>query len=313
MGKLAFLFPGQGSQYVGMGSDLHQDFAAFRDVMQVADGRLGFPLSRLCFDGPEDQLTLTANTQPAILAHSVGVWRIVADAGFRPDVVAGHSLGEYSALVAAGALSLSDAVYAVRRRGEMMQEAVPVGEGTMAAILGLEMEEVAGICRRAADGEVVELANLNCPGQIVIAGHVGAVNRALELARERGAKRAIQLQVSAPFHSSLMAPARDGMRDVLDKIGFNDLDFPLINNADVSLVTNAVAAREGLIKQIVSPVRWEESIRKMLEMGVDIFVELGPGKVLCGLVKRIDRGVNCLNAEDRESLTAMSSELKSLY
>jgi [acyl-carrier-protein] S-malonyltransferase len=311
MGRRAFIFPGQGSQYVGMGSDLHQEFSAFRGVMKEADARLGFPLSRLCFDGPEDQLTLTANTQPAILAHSIGVWRIVAEAGFQPDVVAGHSLGEYSALVAAGALSLSDAVYAVRRRGEMMQEAVPVGEGTMAAILGLEAEEVAALCRSAAGGGVVEPANFNCPGQVVIAGHVNAVKRALELAKERGAKRAIQLQVSAPFHSSLMAPARDGMKVVLDKIGFDKLLFPLINNADVELITDGEAARRGLIKQIVSPVRWEETIKRMVEMGVDTFVELGPGRVLCGLVKRIDRGAVCLNVEDRESLASTFSELKS--
>jgi len=310
MGKLAFLFPGQGSQYVGMGSDLYQGNSAFRDVMQEADARLGFPLSRICFDGPEDQLTLTTNTQPAILAHSVGVWSIVASEGITPDVVAGHSLGEYSALVAAGGISLSDAVYAVRRRGEMMQEAVPVGEGTMAAVLGLDASVVNEICYLAAEGEIVELANLNCPGQIVIAGNVSAVGRALVLAKKKGAKRAIQINVSAPFHSSLMKHARDGMVDVLGEIRFSDLKFPLINNADVEEISAGDAAREGLIKQIVSPVRWEETILRMKKMGVDTFVELGPGKVLCGLVKRIVKRVKCLNAEDGESLQNTLAELR---
>jgi len=310
MGKLAFLFPGQGSQYVGMGSDLFQSFPVFSKAMREADARLGFPLSRICFDGPEEKLTLTANTQPAILAHSVGVWRLIESEGLTPDVVAGHSLGEYSALVAAGCISLSDAAFAVRRRGEMMQEAVPVGEGTMAAILGLDAETMSGICRQAAEGEVVEPANLNCPGQIVIAGHVGAVGRALGLAREKGARRAIQLQVSAPFHSSLMKPAQDGMIGVLEKIEFSDLIFPLINNADVELITTGEMAKAGLIKQIVSPVRWEETVLKMIGMGVDTFVELGPGKVLSGLVKRVDRKARCLNVEDAESLQSNLAELK---
>ncbi len=310
MGKLAFIFPGQGSQYVGMGSDLFQSYPVFRQAMREVDARLGFPLSKICFDGPEEELTLTANTQPAILAHSVGVWRLIEAEGLTPDVVAGHSLGEYSALVAAGCISLSDAAFAVRRRGELMQEAVPVGEGTMAAILGLDAETMSGICRQAAEGEVVEPANLNCPGQIVIAGHVGAVGRALELAREKGARRAIQLQVSAPFHSSLMKPVQDGMIGALEKIEFSNLSFPLINNADVAMITAGEMAKAGLIKQIVSPVRWEETAVKMIGMGVDTFVELGPGKVLSGLVKRVDRKARCLNAEDAESLRSTLAELR---
>ena len=310
MSKIAFLFPGQGSQYVGMCSDLNREFPVFREVMREADERLGFSLSGLCFDGPEKELTLTANTQPALLSCSIGVLRLLEAEGLKPDLVAGHSLGEYSAMVAAGALSLADAVYAVRRRGELMQQAVPVGEGTMAAILGLEAGDVGEVCASAAEGEVVQLANINCPGQMVIAGHVGAVGRAIELAKQRGAKRAVELQVSAPFHCSLMKPAQDGMRDVLAGVTFNDPAIPLINNADVEVVTTADAARNGLIKQVVSAVRWEETIRKMLEMGVDTFVEVGPGKVLSGLVKRVDRQVNNLITEDLESLGAAIAVLK---
>ena len=310
MGKTAFLFPGQGSQYVGMCSDLNREYQEFRDVMREADERLGFSLSGLCFDGPEKELTLTANTQPALLACSVGIYRLLEAEGLKPDVVAGHSLGEYSAMVAAGALSLSDAVFVVRRRGELMQQAVPVGEGTMAAILGLEAAAVKEICAEAAKGEGGRLANINCPGQMVIAGHVGAVGRAVGLAKERGAKRAVELQVSAPFHCSLMTPAQEGMRDVLAGIGFSDLEIPLINNADVEAVESAEAARGGLIKQVVSTVRWEETVRAMLEMGVDTFVEVGPGKVLSGLVRRVDRQANCLITEDVESLGAAIAELQ---
>ncbi len=310
MGKLAFVFPGQGSQYVGMGSELYRAHHQARETFEQAEKRLGLPIARLCFKGPESELSLTANTQPAILTVSLAAWRIVDSEGIKPDVVAGHSLGEYSALVAAGCLGLGDAAYAVRRRGELMQEAVPVGQGAMAAIIGMGTEEVASICCAAAEGEVLELANVNCPGQIVIAGQVGAVGRAVEIARKRGAKRALRLQVSAPFHSSLMRPAQDGMRGVLAAIPFGPLAVPLVNNADVELLRDGEAARRGLVKQVVSPVRWEETVRRVVEMGIDTVVEFGPGRVLCGLIKRIDRSVACLNVEDVESLGATLSALR---
>ncbi len=310
MEKLAFLFPGQGSQRVGMGSDLHAGYPASRDVFREADERLGFPLSRLCFDGPEKELTLTANAQPAILVASIAAWRLVEAEGIRPDFVAGHSLGEYSALVAADCIDLADAVFAVRLRGRLMQEATPVGAGGMVAILGLDAEAIAAICREAAEGEVLETANFNCPGQIVVAGHTAAVERAVGLASRRGAKRAIRLQVSAPFHSSLMIPAKEGMKEALAAIEFRDLAVPLINNADASVIESGKAARSGLIRQITSPVRWEESLRVMIEFGVNTFVEIGPGKVLTGLLRRVDRTVRSFNIEDGESLRSALAELR---
>jgi [acyl-carrier-protein] S-malonyltransferase len=309
VGKLAFVFPGQGSQYVGMGKDLYDKFEAAGEVFRTADERLGFPLSELCFNGPEDKLTLTANQQPAILAVSVAAWKMLDAEGISPDFVAGHSLGEYSAVVAAGGLSVEDAVCAVRRRGELMQEAVPVGIGGMAALLGLDLETVATVCAEAAAGSVVELANINCPGQIVIAGHSDAVERAVEIALHKGAKKAVKLPVSAPFHSSLMIPAQEGMRGVLEKMEFRGLTATLINNADVAELQAGLEVKQGLLKQIVAPVRWEESVRKMIDLGVDTVVEIGPGKVLSGLIRRIDRELECLNVEDEESLNTTISNL----
>lgn len=302
MGKLAFLFPGQGSQYIGMGSDLYQRYSLVRDLFHKANERLGLPLSTICFDGPEDQLTMTANTQPAILVTSLAVWSVLTSEGIEPDLVAGHSLGEYSALVAAGSLDFSDAVFAVRNRGVFMQDAVPLGQGAMAAILGLELDQVSEVCLEAAEGEILEVANINCPGQVVIAGHNTAVERAVKIASGRGARRAVKLQVSAPFHSSLMLPAQEKMRKVLSSMQFRQLKCPLINNADVALLETGNEARDGLIKQIIAPVRWEESVRKAIKLGVDKVVEVGPGKVLLGMVKRIDRGIECFNAEDEDSL-----------
>ena len=302
MGKLAFVFPGQGSQNVGMGRELYENHPAAHRVFDQADAVLGFELSRICFEGPESELTLTTNAQPAILAASIAAWRLIQAEGIRPDVLAGHSLGEYSAVVAAGGLSFEDAVFAVRRRGELTQKAVPVGVGMMAAILGLSREAVAEVCVKAAEGEIVELANINCPGQIVIAGHGGAVSRAVDEALLRGAKKAVRLDVSAPFHSSLMLPAQRGMREVLDKIEFSNLEIPLINNADVAVLTDAQGVRQGLVKQVVAPVRWQETVERMLAMGVETVVEIGPGRVLSGLVRRVDRSLVTYNIDDEKTL-----------
>ena len=310
MGKLAFVFPGQGAQAVGMGKDLYDNFEESKTAFETTDNKLGNNLSDTIFNGPEDKLVLTENAQPAILTASLAAWALVNKEGSVPDVVAGHSLGEYSAVVAAGGISQEDAAESVRQRGRFMQEAVPVGVGAMAALLGLDMDVVNDICAKAAVDQVVSMANINSPGQIVVAGHAEAVDRAIELAKEAGAKRAIKLAVSAPFHCALMKPAQDGMKDVLANINFSDLKIPLINNADVELLSDADKVRDGLIKQVVAPVRWQETVEKMLEMGVDTFVELGPGKVLSGLIKRVNRKVTLLNIEDAESCSKTLAALK---
>lgn len=296
------MFPGQGAQYAGMGRGLVQEYPAASAVFDEADRALGFALSRLCFEGPEDELRLTVNTQPAILTVSVAIDRILAERGIRPDFAAGHSLGEYSALVAAGAIELPDAVRTVRRRGQYMQEAVPVGQGAMAAILGLDADAVAAVCAEMAQGEVVAPANYNAPVQTVIAGHRTAVERAVEAARAAGAKRALLLPVSAPFHSRLMLPAEVRLVADLDALTFADLEIPVVTNVDAQPVRTGSDARDALKRQPSRPVRWTETVRFLLGSGVDTFVEVGPGKVLTGLVRSIEKSATMLNAEDESSL-----------
>jgi [acyl-carrier-protein] S-malonyltransferase len=296
-----------------MGRDLAESSPSARAAFDEADRALEFNLSELCFNGPEEEVQLTANTQPAILAASIAAFRAISEKGFKPDFVAGHSLGEYSALVAAGALSLGDAARLVRRRGELMQEAVPVGEGAMAAILGIGAEKVAEACEAAANGQVCAPANFNSPEQVVIAGHKEAVERAVEECKARGARRAMMLKVSAPFHSALMRPAQEKMIEPLNAARFNDLLFPIVNNVEAAVVMGGPQSRDALIRQISAPVRWTESVIKLFEEGVDTFVEVGPGKVLIGLVKAIakDMGkeVKLFNLEDQASLQATTQYL----
>jgi [acyl-carrier-protein] S-malonyltransferase len=302
MGKVAFVFPGQASQYPGMGKELAEKYAVARAVFDEADKALGFSISKMCFAGTEEELKQTSNTQPAILTCSVAVFRVAAEKGLQPDFVAGHSLGEYSALVATGALKFSDAVHLVRKRGTYMQDAVPAGEGAMAAILGLSPAVVADACKRAAEHEVCAPANLNSPEQTVISGNAGAVKRAVEIANQLGAKRAVMLPVSAPFHSALMIPAQEKLEKDLAKIAFADLKWPLVTNVDADTETTGSEARDALVRQVSMPVRWEESVRALIDEGVNTFVEVGPGRVLTGLLRQIERSVAALNIEDEKSL-----------
>ena len=302
MTKIAFLFPGQGSQSVGMGKDLFEKHAIARQTFEEADDALGYKLSQLCFEGPDDQLRLTAITQPAILTVSVAAWRVLHEKGLDPAYVAGHSLGEYSAHVAAGTLSFSDAVRTVRNRGTYMQEAVPVGVGAMAAILGMDLERLVAICQDAAQGEVCEPANINSAEQIVISGNTAAVGRAAKLAEERGAKKAKILPVSAPFHCSLMKPAQDRLATDLNALTFLTPAVPVACNVDAALLTDAGRSRDALIRQVTGSVKWEQSIHLLIARGVQTFIEVGPGKVLWGLMRQIDRSKKSLNVEDDASL-----------
>jgi [acyl-carrier-protein] S-malonyltransferase len=285
--KTAFLFPGQGSQFAGMGKGLAETFASARHIFEEADQTLGFALSRLCFEGPDDQLKLTENTQPALITVSVAALAVLREAGLTPDFVAGHSLGEYSALVAAGSLKFADAVKLVRNRGRYMQEAVPAGVGAMAAILKLPDGKLAGVLEQAAQGETVSAANLNTPEQVVIAGHAAAVSRAIELAKAAGARRGVLLPVSAPFHCALMKPAQERLRADLDATEFRDLACPLVNNWQAAEIHTGAEAREGLFQQVPNPVRWVESVRYLAAQGVARSVEVGAGGVLTGLLKGI--------------------------
>jgi [acyl-carrier-protein] S-malonyltransferase len=292
-----------------MGRALAEEFPCARGVFEEADRAVGFPLSKLCFEGPAEALQLTANTQPTILAVSVAAARVLREKRVRADFVAGHSLGEYSALVVAGALELGDAVRLVRKRGEYMQEAVPAGQGAMAALLGLDPGAAEEVCRQAAQGEVVSPANLNSPGQVVIAGHREAVERAVELAKTRGAKRAVMLNVSAPFHCALMKPSQERLAQDLDALAIRDAQIPLVNNVGAQVVRDAAAIRDGLKRQVTAPVRWEQCIRVLQAEGVQAFVEVGPGKVLSSLLRQIDREPTCLHVEDLASLTEALGKL----
>jgi [acyl-carrier-protein] S-malonyltransferase len=308
--KIAFAFPGQGSQRPGMGRELAARHPAAAAVFEEADRVLGFPLSRLCWEGPESDLALTENTQPALLAVSTAVARVLAAEGIYPDLVLGHSLGEYSALVAAGALSFADALALVRSRGRAMQEAVPVSQGAMAALLGLDRAAAEAVCEEARlPGEVLSPANYNGPGQVVVAGHTASVERALEAARRHGARRAVRLNVSAPFHCALMRPAEERLAPELERIPFADLRVPLVCNADARIVSRGSEARDALRRQVCAPVRWEESVRLLPEEGIGTVAEVGPGRVLAGLVRRIDERLQVHAVEDEVSRAALRQAL----
>jgi [acyl-carrier-protein] S-malonyltransferase len=304
MGKVAFVFPGQASQYPGMGKELAEKYAVARAVFDEADKALGFSLSKMCFEGTEEELKQTTKTQPAILTVSTAAYRVLEQKGITPDYLAGHSLGEYSALVAAGSLKFADAVKLVHKRGAYMQEAVPAGLGAMAAIMGVSPAVVMDACKRAAEGEICAPANLNSPEQTVISGNSGAVKRAVEIASQLGAKRSMILAVSAPFHSALMMPAQERLEKDLAAIPFADLQVPLVTNVDADSIRSGEEARSALVRQVSMPVRWEESMRMLMDEGVNTFVEVGPGRVLTGLMRQIERSVATLNVEDEKSLQA---------
>ena len=309
--KIAFLFPGQGSQTVGMGRDLAEHFPVARQTFAEADDACGFALSKLCFEGPEEELKLTENTQPAIMTVSVAALRVLAERGIQPALAAGHSLGEWSAHVAAGTISFADAVRSVKARGRAMQQAVPAGQGAMAAILSLDPEKVSEACLAAAEdtGLTVAAANFNSPGQTVISGATAAVEKAAALCKERGARRAVMLPVSAPFHCALMQPAQQELARVLEGIQLNDPKIPVSANVSGTLIITADGTRSALIEQVTGAVRWVDCVRTLIGAEAQVFVEVGPGKVLCGLLKQIDPAQKSLNVEDSTSLEKMLAEL----
>jgi len=306
--KVAFIYPGQGAQYAGMGKEIYQKYQEAREIFERADEALGFSISELCFEGPEEELVKTENTQPAILTVSVALTKVLQKRGIKAEVTAGLSLGEYSSLVLAEALDFEDAVRLVKNRGKYMQEVVPQGVGTMAAILGLENEVVEEICRTVSQVGIVEPANYNCPGQLVISGEVKAVEKAVELAKEKGAKRAVVLAVSAPFHCSMLKKAGELLERDLEKIEIKDLKIPVVSNVTADYASKD-QVKDLLIKQVSHPVLWEQSVKRMIEDGVDTFVEIGPGKTLTGFVKKIDKTKNAYNFEDEESLLKTLSAL----